>query len=241
MTPGALRRLLPLALLLGVGAALLASGAGRWLSFEALAENEGAMRAFIADNMPAAIAAFILIYALATAISLPGGTVLTLAGGLLFGPWIGGAATVIGATMGAIAVFFVVRTALGETLKKKAEASGGRLAAMMAGFSTGAFGYILTLRLIPLAPFWLVNVACGIAHAPFRAYAVATLLGIMPATFIYSGIGAGIGEIIAKGQTPDLGTIFEPHLLIPLLLLGALTLAVTVFQRRRSALEKRDA
>ena len=109
---------------------------------------------------------------------------------------------------------------------------------MIDGVEAGAFGYILTLRLIPLAPFWLVNVAAALAGAPLRAYAVATLLGIMPATFIYSGIGAGIGSVVARGRTPNLGVIFEPRILLPLVALGLLSLATTLFQRFRARSDK---
>jgi len=102
------------------------------------------------------------------------------------------------------------------------------------GVAAGAFGYILTLRLIPLAPFWLVNVAAALAHAPLGPYALATFIGIMPATFIYSGIGAGIGDLLARNEAPDLGVIFQPNILGPLVALGLLSLGVTLYQRRRA-------
>jgi uncharacterized membrane protein YdjX (TVP38/TMEM64 family) len=101
----------------------------------------------------------------------------------------------------------------------------------MDGLQQGAFGYILTLRLIPLFPFWLVNIACALAHAPLRAYTLATLLGILPATFIYSGIGAGLGAVIRQGGQPDLGIILKPEILGPLLGLGLLSLGGTLYQR----------
>ena len=228
------KRFLPLLLLLVGAVAIFASGAGQYLNLDALQAHEAALRAFVAEQLPLALLAFIAVYALATAVSLPGGTILTLAGGLLFGTWIGGAATVVGATLGAILVFYAVKTSLGQTLRDRAEASGGRLKAVIDGVQQGAFGYILTLRLIPLAPFWLVNVAAALAHAPLRAYALATFLGIMPATFIYSGIGAGIGEILSRGGTPDLGVIFSPKVFLPLVALGLLTLGATVYQRLRA-------
>ncbi len=140
----------------------------------------------------------------------------------------------VGATLGAVAVFYAVRTSLGAAMRRRAEASGGKLKAVIDGVEAGAFGYILTLRLVPLAPFWLVNIAAALAHAPLRAYALATFLGIMPATFIYSGIGAGIGELIARGEAPDAGVIFEPKILLPLVGLGLLSLGVTLYQRRRA-------
>ena len=229
-----LKRYLPLAILVIGVIAVFASGVTRHLNLEALQTHEAALRVMVADNLVVALAAFIGIYALSTALSVPGAVILTLAGGYLFGTWVGGAATVVGATLGAIAVFYAVRTSLGAVLRDKAEASGGRLKAIMDGVEAGAFGYILTLRLIPLAPFWLVNVAAALAHAPLRAYALATLIGIMPATFIYSGIGAGVGELLARDEAPDLGVIFQPAIFLPLVALGLLSLGATIFQRLRA-------
>ncbi len=225
---------LPLLVLVLVVVAVFASGVTRYLNLEALQTHEAALRAFVSDNLVLALITFMAVYAVATAVSLPGGLILTLTGGFLFGPWVGGSATVIGATLGAVAVFYAVRTSLGEVLRRRAEASGGKLKAVIDGVEAGAFGYILTLRLVPLAPFWLVNIAAALAHAPLRAYALATFLGIIPATFIYSGLGAGIGELIARGETPDAGVIFEPKILLPLVGLGLLSLGVTLYQRRRA-------
>lgn len=215
-------------------AAVFATGAPRYLSLEALQTHEASLRAYIEGNLPLALVTFILVYAMATAVSFPGAVILTLAGGYLFGTWVGGTATVVGATLGSIAVFYVVQTSLGHALRKRAEAKGGMLKKVIDGVREGAFGYILTLRLIPLAPFWLVNVAAALANAPLRAYALATLVGIMPATFIYSGVGAGIDVLVARGAAPDLGVIFDPKVLLPLVALGLLSLATTVFQRLRA-------
>ena len=225
---------LPLLVLVLVVVAVFASGVTRYLNLEALQTHEAALRAFVSDNLIVALATFIAVYAVATAVSLPGALILTLTGGYLFGPWVGGSATVVGATLGAVAVFYAVRTSLGAAMRRRAEASGGKLKAVIDGVEAGAFGYILTLRLVPLAPFWLVNIAAALAHAPLRAYALATFLGIMPATFIYSGIGAGIGELIARGEAPDAGVIFEPKILLPLVGLGLLSLGVTLYQRHRA-------
>jgi len=229
-----LKRYLPLLVLVLVVVAVFASGVTRYLNIEALQTHEAALRAFVSDNLILALVTFIAIYAVATAVSLPGALILTLTGGYLFGTWIGGSATVVGATLGAVLVFYAVRTSLGAALRRRAEASGGKLKAVIDGVEAGAFGYILTLRLVPLAPFWLVNIAAALAHAPLRAYTLATFLGIMPATFIYSGIGAGIGDLIARGEAPDAGVIFEPAILLPLVGLGLLSLGVTLYQRRRA-------
>jgi uncharacterized membrane protein YdjX (TVP38/TMEM64 family) len=227
------KRYAPLAVLVLVAAAVLFSGVGDYLRLDALSANEAALRAFVEERLILALVVFIAVYALATAISIPGGLILTLAGGFLFGTWLGGAATVIGATIGAVAVFYAVRTSFGESLRRRAEASGGRLKTIIDGVAAGAFGYILTLRLIPVMPFWFVNVAAGLAHAPTGAYTLATLIGILPATFIYSGIGAGIGELVARGEAPDLQAVLAPQVLLPLVALGLLTLATTIYRQRR--------
>lgn len=228
-----IKRFVPVMILTLAVIAVFASGVGRYLNLEALQTHETTLRGFVDDNLVLALLSFTAVYAAATAVSIPGAVVLTLAGGYLFGTWTGGAATVIGASIGAIMVFYVVQTSLGAALRTKAEADGGTLKKVIDGAGQGAFGYILTLRLIPLAPFWLVNVAAALAHVPLRAYALATVIGIMPATFIYSGIGAGIGALVARGEKPDLGVIFEPRVLIPLVALGLLSLATTLYQHRR--------
>lgn len=228
-----MKRYVPLLILGILLAAVLLSGGTRYLSLEALQENDAALRAFVAANRLAALLLFAAVYALVTAVSIPGALVLTLAGGYLFGTWLGGIATVIGATIGATAVFFAVRTSLGESLRRRAEASGGRLRAIVDGVAAGAFGYILTLRLIPLVPFWLVNVAAGLAHAPPGAYVLATLIGIMPATFIYSGIGSGIGSLVERGEPVNLNALASPQVLIPLVALGLLSLGATIYRQRR--------
>ncbi len=230
-----LKRFWPLLLLAVLAAGLLASGAGDQLSLEGLARNQAQLSGFVAEHRIVAVLLFIGAYALVTAASLPGALFMTLAGGLLFGVWLGGAAAVVGATIGAVAVFYVVRSSLGEALRERAEKSGGVLKTVIDGFGQDAFAYVLTLRLIPAAPFWLVNVAAGLAHAPVRPYAMATFLGIIPGTFIYAGIGAGLGRILAEGGRPDLGVIFEPQILLPLVALGLLSLGAALFRRRRRA------
>jgi len=225
------KKYLPLILLAVVLVLVLASGVTKYLGLSALKENGAVLRAFIAENAVLALVIYVAIYTLATAISIPGAAILTLAGGYLFGTWVGGIATVIGATAGAVLIFYAVRTSLGASLRARAEASGGRLKAVIDGVREGAFGYILTLRLIPLAPFWLVNVAAALAHAPLGAYTLATFIGIIPGTFIFCGIGAGIGDVLARDEAPDLGIIFEPKVFVPLLALGLLTLGTTLYQR----------
>ncbi len=229
-----IKRFAPLAVLAAIVIALFASGAWRLLSLETLRTHEAALRAFVADHLVLSLLAFMATYALVAAASLPGALVLTLTGGFLFGVWVGSVATVFGATAGAVLLYGVVHTSLGAIVRDKAEASGGRLKAVMDGIKEGAFGYILTLRLVPIAPFWLVNVAAALAGAPLKAYALATFIGIIPATVIYTSIGSGIGKLLAHGQTPKLDIIFEPFVFGPLTALALLSLGTTLYQRRRA-------
>jgi len=223
-----LKRLWPLAIVALLVVAITLSGATRYLNLQTLHDHEAALRGFIGEHLLLSLVVFMAAYAASTAASLPGASILTLAGGFLFGTWVGGTATVVGATVGAVLVFYAVRTSLGEALRGKAERGGGRLKAMMDGIRDGAFGYILPLRLMPIAPFWLVNVAAGAAHAPIRAYTLATFLGIMPATFIFSGIGAGLGAVLARGGEPDLHVFTQPAVILPLAALGLLSLVTTL-------------
>ena len=230
-----LQRFGPLAVLLLIGIATLASGAWRLLSLETLKAHQVALHAYVAEHLILSLLAFIAVYALVAAASLPGALVLTLTGGFLFGMWLGSAATVVGATIGAVLLYGVIHTSLGVMVRAKAEASGGRLKAVIDGIHESAFGYILTLRLVPIAPFWLVNVAAALADAPLKAYTAATFIGIIPATVIYSSIGSGIGKVIAHGDTPKLDMIFEPFVFGPLAALALLSLGTTLYQRRRKS------
>jgi uncharacterized membrane protein YdjX (TVP38/TMEM64 family) len=228
-----LKRLWPLLLIAAAIAALFATGYDKYLSLDALRANEAALRAMVADNLWLALGLFVAAYFVIVCTYIPGASIMTLAGGFLFGTWLGAAATVIGATLGAIGAWWLVRTSLGEPLRHRAEKSGGLLKRLIEGFRGNAFSYVLSLRLIPAAPFWLVNAAAGLGSAPLRPYALATLLGIIPATVIYSGIGAGLGELFRRGETPNLKVILEPQFLWPLVGLALLSFVPAIWKALR--------
>lgn len=192
-----LKRLWPLLLLLGLGGLVIAMGWDRYLSLEELAQNRESLRDFIAGNYALSMAVFGAIYVVAVALSVPGGIVLTIAGGLLFGWFVGGALSVIAATIGATAVYFVARTALRDTLIAKA---GPRLKRFTDGFREDAFNYLLFLRLVPLFPFWLVNLAPGLLGVPLWTYVLTTFIGIIPGTFAFSLAGNGLDSVIEAQQ-----------------------------------------
>ncbi|HYE43882.1 MAG TPA: TVP38/TMEM64 family protein [Caulobacteraceae bacterium] len=230
-----LKRVWPLLLIAAAIAALFLTGANRYLSLDALRTNEAALRAFVADNLILSLLAFVALYAATVTTYIPGAAVLTLTGGFLFGVWIGGPATVIGATLGAVGAWWLIRTALGEPLRHRAEKSGGLLKKLIDGFGGNAFSWVLSLRLAPVAPFWLVNAAAGLGSAPLRPYALATFIGVIPGTVIYSGIGAGLGALFRRGERPNLAIIFEPQFLLPLLGLALLSFAPAAWRRLRPA------
>lgn len=228
-----LKRLWPLLLIAAAIAALFLTGANEYLSLDALRANEAVLRQAVADNFLLSLAIFVGVYIAVVTTYIPGASILTLTGGFLFGTWIGAGATVLGATIGALGAYALIRTAIGEPLRRKAEASGGLLKRLIDGFGGNAFSYVLSLRLVPAAPFWLVNAAAGVGSAPVRPYALATLLGIIPGTVIYSGIGAGLGELFRRGEKPNLSIIFEPQILWPLVGLAALSFLPAVWKAIR--------
>lgn len=230
--PRSLARFLPLIVIAGAIAAAFALGLDQYLRFEVLAENRARLTAFVDANLASAALLYVAAYALVVALSLPGGAVMTLAGGFLFGPWVGGLLAVVGATIGATAIFLAAKTAIGDSLRKKA---GARVAAFAEGFARDAFSYLLFLRLVPLFPFWLVNLVPAFFGVKRSTYVTATFLGILPGTFVFASVGNGLGAVIDQGRTPDLGIIFQPSVLLPLLGLAVLSLVPVIYKRMKGA------
>ena len=213
-----LRRLAPLALLL-TGAAVAAALVGDRLSFEALEANRAALIAWRDADPLRAAALYMAAYVAMVAFSIPGAIWLTLAGGFLFGTWVAAALIVVAATAGACLIFLAARSGLGDLLRPRAEGWLGRIGR---GVRENEVSFMLTLRLIPAVPFFAANLAPAFLGVRFGTYAWTTLVGIAPATAIYASVGAGLGEVFARGERPDLGVIFSPPVLFPLLGLAAL-------------------
>jgi len=223
-----LRRFVPLAVIVLGLVAFFAFDLDRFVSLTALSEHHEALRAFVADNGVLASAAFLLTYAVAVALSIPGAAVLTIAGGFMFGMVWGSLLVVAGATLGAVAVFLAARTALGDLLRRRA---GPWVQRLEAGFRENAFSYLLTLRLIPVVPFWLVNIVPAFFGVRLGTYTLSTVLGIVPGTIVYVGVGNGLGATLDAGRDPDLGIIFEPAILLPLLGLALLSLVPAAYRK----------
>lgn len=227
----ALARAAPILALLAAAVGLYASGVADNVSLGNLREHEQALRAAVAGHPILFVSGFILLYAVGTAAFVPIGMILMLSGGLLLGPWIGAAASVAGATGGAVLCYAAARFAAGGALGRRM--TRGRIGRIVEGFGANAFGYILTLRLLPLSPFGLVNVAAGVARTPFAAYVAATVLGSIPICLIYSHLGAGLGEIFLSGRKADLSIMTEPKVFLPLTGLALMALAAALYNRFR--------
>ena len=214
-------RFWPLGLILLAIAIAWATGLPQQISWASLARNQAALSDWVASHPITAPALYAAIYAVTVALSVPESAVLTVAGGLLFGTWFGGLLAVVGATTGAVALFLAVRYHLADAIARR----GGRfLDRLRAELERNGFSYLLAIRLVPAFPFWLVNLAAALSGMRLVPYATATIIGSAPASFIYASIGAGIGTVLAAGGRPDLGIIFTPHILVPLVALAALSL-----------------
>ena len=228
MNTSTLRRLLPVAILLAGLAIFLLLGLERYFSFEMLARHKATLTEWVAANRLLAGLTFVLAYALMVAFSLPVAVAATPVGGFLFGTWIGAGLSVVAATLGSIAVFLAARYAFRDLFRARA---GATLARLEEGFRHNDFSYLLFLRLVPVFPFWLINIVPALLGMQLRRYVLATLLGIVPASIVYASVGAGLGAVLKRGEQPNLGIIFEWHVLLPLLGLAAMALLPVVFAR----------
>ena len=194
----------------------------QYLSLDALKSNRDSLLAFTDLHYATAVALFIGVYVVQTAFSLPGGAIMTLAGGFLFGSILGTIFVNIGATTGAMLAFLVARYLLRDWVERK---FGNRLGPIQEGFANNAFSYLMTLRLIPLFPFFLVNLVSGLTRVNVGTYAAATSLGIIPGSFVYAYAGRQLGTI------NSLAEIASPRVLLAFTLLGLLALVPIVYRK----------
>ncbi|WP_386684191.1 TVP38/TMEM64 family protein [Loktanella sp. R86503] len=216
-----------------------------YLSFDALSQNREALLAFRDANYLLCVLGFIAAYAVIVAFSLPGATIATLTGGFLFGsfpaafPVLPGAIfNVTGATIGAIALFLAARWGLGQTLAKKMDASDGVVKRIKDGIDdeSNQWSMLFLIRLVPAVPFFVANLVPALVGVPLYRFAITTFFGIMPGAVVYTSVGAGLGEVFARGETPDLGIIFQPAILLPILglsLLAALPLILNALRGKK--------
>jgi uncharacterized membrane protein YdjX (TVP38/TMEM64 family) len=226
-----LTRLWPLAALALAIALVFALDLDRFLTFDALREHREALTGFVADNIVLAALVFTVVYAAAIALSVPGGAILTIAGGFMFGSILGSGLVVVAATLGATLVFLIAKTALGDPLRARA---GPFLQRMEAGFRDDALNYLLVLRLIPLFPFWIVNLVPAFLGVPLRTYVLGTLIGIIPGSFVFASVGAGLGSVLDSGQEFSPSSVLTPQIVIALVGLAVLALLPVAYRKWRA-------
>lgn len=247
-------RLLPLLAVIAAIALFFAMGWNEYFSLRLIADSRDAIQNYVDMNFLLALIGFIALYALVVALSLPVAAVLTIMGGFLFGQWVGGGVVVFAATLGATAIFLIAKSALGDALAARA---GGAIERLRAGFAEDAFNYLLFLRLVPLFPFVVVNIAPAFLGVRTRTYIIATFFGIIPGTFAYAFVGGGLDSIITSAQADegfqacmaaeaagtqvpgscelpiDFGDFVTPEIGIAIIALGVASLIPVVIKRLR--------
>jgi uncharacterized membrane protein YdjX (TVP38/TMEM64 family) len=225
---GAVRRL-PMVLAVLAAVLFLALGGLRFVTLDALADNARWLRETAHRWEHIAPILFITANALMLTMLVIPAWFCTILSGVLFGLWLGAAYAVIGTTLGAICVFLAARTGVGGLVER----AGPRAAGIAAGFRDDAFKYLLVLRLVPLFPFTLVNIASALGGLPVRTYVLGTLVGIIPSVLIYASIGDVFMDLAAKGQLPDTNLLRQPKFVLPLLGLALLALLPILVRRWR--------
>lgn len=205
----------------------------RFFSFNALKQHREFLITWTNQHYWLAVSIFILAYTFAVAISFPGATFFTLVSGFLFGVIWGTIYVVISATLGALGIFLAVKLALEPFMRKK---TSKWIDKMRAGFQRNALQYLLILRLIPLFPFWVVNIASALLGVNTSIFIIATFFGIIPGSIVYVLIGNGLGHVLDQNKMPDLYIIFQPQILIPLILLALLTCLPSFYKYRKGKL-----
>jgi uncharacterized membrane protein YdjX (TVP38/TMEM64 family) len=220
-------RLLPILAIALLFVAVIASGELRRLSLSDLEAHREALVRVVLAHPVASLAAYVALFALVVAACVPGPSVMSVTGGLLFGPFMGGAAALAGLLGGSTLVFLACRTAFGDWAARR---GGPSIARVEAGFSRNAFSYLLAMRLMPVAPVFVVNLAAGLARVRLGAFLLATLIGSAPSTFIFAGLGSGLGRVVRHHAHVDMRLLARPDVALPLMGLAALSLTPALWR-----------
>jgi len=223
-----LKRFLPILLIISAIAAFFFFDLGHYLSFESLAEHRHVLAAYVSEHALLASLLYMGAYVLVVAFSLPGGLVMTLSGGFLFGAVWGAAMAVSGATLGATLLFLIAKTSLGDFLLAKA---GDTIKKLQAGFEEDVWSYMFILRVVPIFPFFLVNLAPAFLGVPLRVYVVATFFGIIPGTFVYALAGSGLGQVFEQGGAFSAASIMTPSMIGAFVGLGVLAVIPVLYKK----------
>ena len=227
------RRYLPLGLIAAGFILALAFDLSTYLSLQSLKDHREMLSSYVFDHFWMSAGLFSAAYTAVVAFSIPGGAVMTLGAGFLFGTLIGGSLVVVSATVGATLIFLAARTAAGGSRFSDilARRAAPWLKKMEQGFAQNATSYLLTLRLVPIFPFFIVNLVPAFLGVRLPVYVLTTFFGIIPGTFIYASVGSGMGHLIDQGQDPDLNIIFSPEILLPLLGLAVPALLPVLYKK----------
>lgn len=220
--PSGLLRRLPL-FVVALAAVLGFTYLGHYLNFETLAAHRQDLLALRDQHYAVTSILFILAYAVVVITSVPGALILTLTGGFLFGLFPGVLYNVMAAWIGAVTVFLAAQTSLGHDIAARIAARGGAVGRLQSALLDNEWSVLLSMRLIPVLPFFITNLVPAFVGVRFSSFAVTTFLGIIPADIIYTALGAGLGEVFSRGETPHLDIVLEPHFLYPLLGLAVLS------------------
>jgi uncharacterized membrane protein YdjX (TVP38/TMEM64 family) len=201
-----------------------------YLSFDALRDNREALIEFRDANYLLTVLAFIGIYVVIVGFSLPGAAIATLTGGFLFATFPGALYNITGATLGATGIFLAARMGFGEKLGKRLEASDGPIKKIKDGIDKNQWSMLFLIRLVPAVPFFIANLIPAFLEVPLRRFVISTFIGIIPGSVVLTSVGAGLSEVFDRGETPNLGIIFEPHILLPILGLCALAVMPIVIK-----------
>lgn len=245
-TEGAPRRwtrYVPITLIVVLIVVVVASGG---VSFQTVVAYRDSLQGWADRYGPLAVLAYAAVYVTAVALSVPGAVFLTILGGFLFGWLFGGTVAWLAATLGAVLVFLIARTSIGDILARRA---GPRLQKLAEGFRRDAFSYLLFLRFLPIMPFWMTNLAPALLGVPVRTFALASLIGLVPATFTFAGIGASLDALIAGQKAhmeqcvasgapdcsfePSVWALLQPQHLAAFAALGVLSLVPVLVRRWR--------
>ncbi len=213
-----------------IAAGLIAAwqfGLFKFLSLDTLRDQQETLQAFVSENYALAIVTYVAIYAAATLFMLPGALWITIAGGFMFGLVGGTPATIVGATLGASLLFLAAKTSIGTALRERA---GPFMKKMEAGFNQNPFSYMFALRLLPVVPFPVANIAPALLGAKYREYLITTAVGIIPGVIAYTWLGAGLGATFAAGEEPNLAIIAK-NMVPALAALGVVSLIPVAYKK----------
>jgi uncharacterized membrane protein YdjX (TVP38/TMEM64 family) len=211
-----------------------ALGLQDYLSLGFLAEQRQALRTYVDGNYLWSALLFLAVYILAVAFSFPAASVLTIFGGFLFGWMVGGSLVAVGATIGASLLFLATRSAFGSFLRHRVD---GVIKKLADGFRENAFGYLFVIRLAPVFPFFVVNIAAALFDISLGRFFAATFLGILPGTFAYAYLGQGVDSVLiaaqAAGREAQLSDLVTRDITLAFFALAVVALIPTVVKQLR--------